>query len=240
MLGLILAAGKGTRLQEIGKNIPKALLPLGKKTCFEHIIIGMKNAGITRVGIVIGHLGEQIIEKYGKGDSLGVEITYLKQDLNTYGTARAVQLAENLAASERLLVSYGDIIVDPDNYKAIVQLANETQSTISSVNFIDDPSAGAAVYLNAKGYVERIIEKPVKGESTTNWNNAGIYAFQPIIFDYIRGLSKSQRGEYELTEAVRQMVVDEVPIKAHKITGYWRDIGRPEDLLAIQKLFENK
>lgn len=240
MIGLILAAGKGTRLQEMSKSIPKTLLPIGKTTCLEHIILGMKGAGIQRVGIVIGHLGEQIEEKYGDGATLGVDITYLKQDLSMYGTGRAVQLAETLAAGERLLVSYGDIFIDPINYKSMVALASETNATISSVNYIDDPTHGAAVYINAEGYVQKIIEKPPAGESDTNWNNAGIYVFQPIIFDYLRKLGKSQRGEYELTEAVRQMVDAGVPVRAHKVTGYWQDIGRPEDLAAIREFFSKE
>lgn len=241
MIGLVLAAGKGTRLQELGKNIPKALLPIGKTTtCLEHIIIGMRDAGIKRVGVVIGHLGEQIEERYGRGESLGVELTYLKQDLSMYGTGRAVLLGEELAAGEGVFVSYGDIIIDPVNYKKMVDLAKETKATVSSVNYIDDPTHGAAVYVNPEGYVEKIIEKPPKGQSTTNWNNAGVYVFQPIIFDYLRGLGKSQRGEYELTEAVRQMVEAGVPIRAHEITGYWRDVGRPEDLVAIRELLAEK
>lgn len=239
MLGLILAAGKGTRLQEVGKNIPKALLPIGNKTCLEHIILGMKDAGVTRFGVVIGHLGEMIVKEYGSGDALGVEITYLKQDLSMYGTGRAVQLAEDLAGSEPLLVSYGDIIIDPANYKAMVQLANLKQHNVSSVNWIEDPSAGAAVYLSPEGFLEKIVEKPPAGQSTTNWNNAGVYVFQPLIFDYLRGLEQSARGEYELTEAVRQMVMAGVPVRAHKITGYWRDVGRPEDLVAINELLSN-
>lgn len=238
MLGVILAAGKGTRLREIGKDVPKALLPLGKKTCLEHIILGMKDAGVSRFGVVIGHLGELIEEKYGTGETLGVEITYLKQDLSMYGTGRAVQLAEDLAAGEPIFVSYGDIIIDPANYKKMLNLAKATKTTVSSVNWIDDPTLGAAVYLNSEGYIEKIIEKPPAGQSTTNWNNAGVYVFQPLIFDYLRNLVQSQRGEYELTEAVRQMVAAGVPVRAHQISGYWRDIGRPEDVKAVTALLE--
>lgn len=236
MLGVILAAGKGTRLKELGKKIPKALLPVGKKTCLEHIILGMKGAGVHRFGIVIGHLGEMIEEKYRTGKSLGVEITYLKQDLSMYGTGRAVQLAEDLAAGKTVMVSYGDILIDPVNYKAMVELAAAEQVSISSVNWMDDPTLGAAVYFDHQGYVEKIIEKPPKGASTTNWNNAGVYVFQPLIFDYLRNLGQSQRGEYELTEAVRQMVAAGVPVRTHQISGYWRDIGSPEDVAAIQEL----
>ena len=236
MIGLILAAGKGTRLQALGQNLPKALLPIGKKTCLEHIILGMKDAGIRRFGVVIGHLGEKIEERYGSGQSLGVEITYLKQDLSMYGTGRAVLLGRELAGGEPAMVSYGHIIIDPANYKAMADLARRDQTSVSSVNWMDDPTAGAAVYFSEEGYMEKIIEKPPAGTSASNWNNSGVYVFQPVIFDYLANLSKSPRGEYELTAAVLQMVRDGVPVKVHKITGFWQDIGTPEDLAAVQRL----
>lgn len=238
MLGVILAAGKGTRLQEIGKNLPKALLPIGEKTCLEHIILGMKDAGIQRFAVVIGHLGEMIEKRYGRGEALGVQIHYLKQDLSVYGTGRAVLLARELAGAEPLMVSYGDILIEPSNYKAMVELALREKTSVSSANWIDDPTAGAAVYFSEDGYLEKLVEKPPKGTSTTNWNNAGVYVFQPLIFDYLAKLRKSPRGEYELSEAVRQMVVSGVPVKAHKISGFWQDIGTPEDVAAIRHLLE--
>jgi NDP-sugar pyrophosphorylase family protein len=239
VLGVILAAGKGTRLKELGKNVPKALLPIGNKTCLEHIITGMKGAGVDRVGVVIGHLGEMIEEQYGSGESLGVEITYLKQDLSMYGTGRALLLARDLAGDEPLMVSYGDILIEASNYKAMVTLARQEQTSVSSVNWMDDPTAGAAVYFGDDGFLERIIEKPPKGTSTTNWNNAGVYVFQPLIFDYLANLGKSERGEYDLTEAVRQMVTAGAVVKVHQITGFWKDIGTPEDVAAIRHLLED-
>ncbi|HKM42590.1 MAG TPA: nucleotidyltransferase family protein [Limnochordia bacterium] len=238
MLGVILAAGKGTRLKELGKNLPKALLPIGEKTCLEHIILGMKGAGIRRIAVVIGHLGEMIEERYGQGESLGVEINYLEQDLSIYGTGRAVLLAKELAGKDPLMVSYGDILIESSNYKTMVELARQEQTSVSSANWIEDPTAGAAVYFSKEGLLEKIVEKPPKGTSTTNWNNAGVYVFQPLVFDYLAKLSKSPRGEYELSEAVRQMMVSGVPIKVHKITGFWQDIGTPEDVAAIRHLLE--
>lgn len=239
MIGVVLAAGRGTRLKEIGKMMPKALLKVGNKTCLEHIILGMKDAGITRFGVVIGHLGEMIEERFGDGEGLGVEITYLRQDLSQYGTGRAVQLAEGLADGGPLMVSYGDIIVDPVNYQAMLNLSQQGAYTVNSINWVDDPTHGAAVYLREDGTVKKIIEKPPAGQSTTNWNNAGVYVYQPILFDYLRKIEQSQRGEYELTEALRQMVEDGIPVRSHKISGYWRDIGRPEDLEAINKLLNS-
>ena len=236
MLGVVLAAGKGTRLQSLGKTIPKVLLEVGGKTCLEHIVLGMKEAGITRFGIVIGHLGEQIRERYGSGEKLGVEITYLTQDLSVYGTARASMLARDLAGGEPIMLSYGDIIIHPGNYRALLERSEGGKYPTNTVNWVDDPYAGAAVYLRPDDTVERIIEKPPQGTSTTHWNNAGVYVYPPFIFDYIDRIQPSPRGEYELSSALRLMIDDGLEVRSHRIFGYWRDIGRPEDLEAINAL----
>ena len=75
--------------------------------------------------------------------------------------------------------------------------------------------------------MERLVEKPPPGTSQTNWNNGGVYIFLPQVFHYLKNLRPSPRGEYELSAAVAQMAADGVPIKAHRITGFWRDIGAP-------------
>jgi len=240
MLGVILAAGKGTRLKSLGKNIPKALMEVGGKTCLEHIISGMKGAGITRFGIVIGHLGEQIQERFGSGAELGVELNYLVQDLSVYGTARAAMLARDLAGDEPVMISYGDIIIHPGNYPALRARSEDGKYPTNSVNWVDDPYAGAAVYLRPDDTVEKIIEKPPQGTSTTNWNNAGVYVYPPFLFDYLERIDKSPRGEYELSNVLRLMIEDGLEVRSHRIFGYWRDIGRPEDLEAINALLEQE
>ena len=227
MRGVILAAGKGTRLGALGAKVPKALLPVGKKPCLEHIILGMREAGVDRLAVVIGHLGELIQARYQDGSSLGVQITYLQQDLARYGTGAALLQAEQFVQGEPFFVSYGDIAIAPENYRAMAQLFNEHGTMVSSINWMDDPTHGAAVYLGAGGFVERLVEKPPPGTSQTNWNNGGGYIFLPQVFHYLKNLRPSPRGEYELSAAVAQMAADGVPIKAHRITGFWRDIGAP-------------
>jgi dTDP-glucose pyrophosphorylase len=149
-------------------------------------------------------------------------------------------LTEELAAGEPIMLSYGDIVIHPDNYKALYDRSEGGKHPTNSVNWVDDPYAGAAVYLSADDTIERIVEKPPKGTATTNWNNAGVYVYPPILFDYLRKIEQSPRGEYELTEALRQMVEDGVEVRSHKIFGYWRDIGRPEDLEAINALLADE
>jgi dTDP-glucose pyrophosphorylase len=99
-----------------------------------------------------------------------------------------------------------------------------------AVKEVEDPYRGAAVYADAERRVSRIVEKPPRGESTTHWNSAGIYAFRPSIFEELRQAPKSPRGEYELTSAVAQFIEKGKLLRILPIEGDWRDIGRPEDL----------
>lgn len=227
MRGVILAAGRGTRLGALGAVMPKALLPVDGRPCLEQIILGMKAAGVERFAVVIGHLGDLIRERYGTGSSLGVELTYLEQDLRSYGTGAAVLLAEEFTAGGPFFLSYGDIAIHPENYREMAELYRQYKTMISAANWVEDPALGAAVYLDEGGFLTRLVEKPPRGTSQTNWNNAGVYIFLPQVFSYLKQLTPSARGEYELTAAVAQMAAEGVPIKVHRITGFWQDVGSP-------------
>ena len=106
MRGEILAAGKGTRLGALGAKVPIALLPVGKKPCMEHINLGKREAGVDRMAVVIGHLGELIQARYQDGSYLGVQITYLQKDQARYGTGAALLQAEQFVQGDPSFVSY--------------------------------------------------------------------------------------------------------------------------------------
>ena len=193
---------------------------MGGKTCLEHIVLGMKEAGITRFGIVIGHLGEQIRERYGSGEKLGVEITYLTQDLSVYGTARAAMLARDLAGGEPIMLSYGDIIIHPGNYRALLERSEGGKYPTNTVNWVDDPYAGAAVYLRPDDTVERIIEnRPRAHRQPTGTMPACMCT--PVHLRLHRPHPTITRGEYELSSALRLMIDDGLEVRSHRssVTG---------------------
>ena len=94
---------------------------------------------------------------------------------------------------------------------------------------VDDPYRGGAVYVR-NGRVARIVEKPPKGTSTTNFLSAGVYVFSNRIFDALAKLEPSARGEYDLTDAISEAVRDGKLVRCFAVPGFWRDVGRPEDL----------
>jgi dTDP-glucose pyrophosphorylase len=100
---------------------------------------------------------------------------------------------------------------------------------VIAVKRVDDPYQGGAVYVDGDR-VTKIVEKAPQGTSTTNWINGGIYVFKASIFPELDKLELSPRGEYELTDAVHSIVNSGRFVAWRPIEGYWRDVGRPEDL----------
>lgn len=216
---------------------PKPLLPLQGIPILEHILRGMRDGGIQRFVIVTGYLADRIEAYFGNGDRLGVRIDYRRQPEPT-GTAAALQLARDIVEREPFALSWGDILVEPETYARLT--ANYRERPVAglvAVNEVDDPWRGAAVYFDGDRRIHEIVEKPPRGSSTTRWNNAGIFALAPIVFQYIEHLPRSERGEFELPQAFAAMLADGHEFRALPVEGFWSDLGTPEDLLAAEHGF---
>lgn len=235
MNALLLAAGRGTRMGSLTASTPKPLLRLQGRPIIEHILLGMKDAGIRRAVIVTGYLGEQIEAHLGHGGPLGLRIEYRRQD-RPAGTAKALLLARDALGDDPFMLSWGDIVVDAHVYGALRQRFESAPcDAVLCVNPTDDPWRGAAVTVEDDGRVSSLVEKPPQGTARTGWNNAGIFVFTKLIFDYAERLSPSERGEYELPQAVAAMIADGLTVRAHPITGFWSDLGTPRDLEAAEE-----
>jgi len=187
--------------------------------------------------VVTGYLGDVIERALGSGERFGVQLAYCRQT-QANGTAHALLLAEPLVGPEPCLVSWGDILVPRSFYREFVDTFARTPCDAQlAVNEIDDPWRGAAVYVEDGWRVVRLEEKPPRGTSTTRWNNAGIHLLTPLAFGYARNVAASPRGEYELPQALAQMVHDCCPVRAVPVRGPWSDVGTPEDLAAANQLF---
>jgi len=230
MKAVILAAGKGTRMKEITKSIPKPMVDIKGKPMLEHIITFIKNAGINELGIVVGYKKSIIQEYFRDGSQIGVSITYIDQKEQN-GTGTALHHAKNFISRESLFFTFGDVITPQENYKGMISYY-ETQKCefLLALNTVDDPYRGGAVYIDEDNNIVRIVEKPPKGTSTTNLNNAGLMIFSPDIFDYTAKLKISPRGEYELTDIFNMIHKDGKLIKGYKLSGYWKDVGTSEDI----------
>ena len=240
---ILLAAGRGTRLGDLTAKAPKPMLEIAGAPLISHIVSALARASLTRFVVVTGYLSEQI-EDWAKtfaDENSAIQINTVRQaKLN--GTGGALLSARKPVAGEAsFLIGFGDILMDRANYARFVDDArNEDCDLTLAVNRVKDPYRGAAVYVNESMRVERIVEKPEPGTSSTNWNNAGLFATGPIIFDYVERLTPSPRGEIELPGAIAQMINDGRVVRAIDIRGFWSDIGTPQDLEIARTRFKRK
>src|SRR5262245_30093667 len=154
--GVILAAGRGTRMGKLTADRPKPLLTVRGQSLIERIVRGFAAAGITRAAIVTGYRGEQIEAALGDGRSFGMELAYCRQE-RAEGTARALLLAQPLIEPGPFALSWGDVLVPPSFYGEIVgAFAAEPSAVRLAVNAIDDPWRGAAVYVDASWRVTKL------------------------------------------------------------------------------------
>ena len=223
MRAFILAAGEGTRMWPLTDNRPKPLLPLGNKPILMHILDAVVEAGIDKIGILIGYGGQKIVDEIGR-EYRGAKIDYVRQE-EMRGTGDAVLHAEGFP-DEKFLVINGDLYFQGDVIKRVIK----EESAVVGVYREDASSYGLLI---GDGYLEEIREK-VPGSS--GLINAGIYVFGREIFDYLKRVNLSPRGEIELTDAINMMAKErEVRIVRHE--GWWMDIGYPWHLLDATKIY---
>ena len=230
---VILAAGRGTRMGELTKDIPKPMLPVGPKPLLEHLLDTLRAVGIQQAGIVIGYRGELIEQHFAR---YPMPISWFRQsELN--GTAPAVALARDFIGSDPFLLVFGDIWCEANDYRGLINVLNEAPDieAVLGVRWVDDPWRGAAVYVDDDECVTQILEKPPKGTSGTHWNSAGMYVFRPSIMQEIDRVPLSPRGEYEIASAIEQLIQRPCAVRYYAISGRWLDVGRPEDLNALSK-----
>lgn len=222
MKAVVLAAGNGTRMGPLTENRPKAMLPIINKPLLEHIILGLKIAGIKDLCIVVGYCKEKIIEYFGNGSNLGVNIEYIEQKKQN-GTAGAILVARNYI-NERFLVINGDTLIDG---KDIERLCNTKGDAVLTAKNVGHPEQYGVLYVR-EDKIEKIIEKPK--ESTSNLANVGVYIFDHSIFDVIDNTGLSKRGELEITDSIQSMIDSGKELR-YIIIERWQDIGFPWHML---------
>jgi dTDP-glucose pyrophosphorylase len=199
-----------------------------------HIIEGLKAAGVGDFLVIVGWHAAVVRDFFGDGTGLGVQISYATQVVQD-GTGRVVELARDFVGNDSFILSYGDILVEAENYQRLVALPNETEAIVS-VKRDEDCSKGGAVFVNERFELTDLREKPKPGEPTSCWYNAGIYAFRPGIFEFTSRLEPSPRGEYELTDAIRELALSGKKVQALELRGMWADVRDPEILAQLNDM----
>jgi UDP-N-acetylglucosamine diphosphorylase / glucose-1-phosphate thymidylyltransferase / UDP-N-acetylgalactosamine diphosphorylase / glucosamine-1-phosphate N-acetyltransferase / galactosamine-1-phosphate N-acetyltransferase len=232
-MAVVLAAGRGTRMRELTADFPKPMIEVRGKPVLQRILEGLRDAGVRRFIIVVGYHAEAVRNFFGNGERHKVDITYATQTVQD-GTGRVVNLARNFTGESPFILSYGDILISQENYQRIVDLPDDCEAVVT-ITRGEDVSKGGAVFVNEQMELVDLREKPKPGEPTSPWYNAGLYAFRPGIFKFISKLKPSPRGEYELTDAIRDLAHSGNKVQALELTGEWADVRDPEILAKLNR-----
>jgi UDP-N-acetylglucosamine diphosphorylase/glucosamine-1-phosphate N-acetyltransferase len=233
MKAVILTAGEGTRMRPLTLTRPKTMLPVGGKPILQYNVEALQDAGITEILLVVGYKEEMVKTHFGDGTELGVKISYITQE-ERLGTAHAIGYAREFADNQFIVLN-GDIIIDPDLIKDLIdKYHNRSAHSMMVLTEVEDPSSFGVVELNGDK-VKRIVEKPKPGEAPSNLINTGIYIFNNSIFSCIDKTPKSPRGEYEITDSLEIQVSEGKNVVGLSSDKKWIDIGRPWELLDINE-----
>ncbi len=231
MKAVLLAAGEGQRLLPITSTRPKHLIKIAGKPILQFCLDAVKKAGITEAIIVTHYMSDKIKAYFGDGSSQGLKITYVEQK-EILGTGNAASVAEPYVEGEFVLI-YGDLLFAQDAVKQAVDLYKKAKpDAVMAVVPVDKPESYGIIEFSEGKKVKRIVEKPETGKAPSNLANAGVYVFSTEVFEKLRHVKKSVRGEWELTDALTMLSSEGKTVLAAELAkDDWFDVGRPWDLL---------
>jgi NDP-mannose synthase len=217
MEAVILAGGKGTRLQPYTSDIPKPLVPIGERPVIEILLGQLKKAGVTRVHMAVNHLAHLVMAVLGDGKGLGLEIRYAVEESPLSTVAPIARIAD---LPEQFLVANGDIITDLD-VAALYRFHEEHRPLVTVATFQRSEKIDFGV-LTADGHgrVTGFQEKP----SLNCLVSMGIYVFSRDVLALV-----PKDGPFGFDDLMLKLLAEKHPVCSYRHEGYWLDIGRPGD-----------
>jgi glucose-1-phosphate thymidylyltransferase len=238
MKGVILAGGLGKRLYPLTKITNKHLLPIYNKPMIYYPIETLIDAGIKDILIVTGgnHAGE-FLRLLGNGRQFGLKhINYTYQE-GEGGIAQALGLAKHFADNEKIVVILGDNIIEKNIKKAVEDLRKQPKGAKILVKKVPDPERFGVVEFDKKQQISGIVEKPKSPKS--DYIVTGIYMYDSQVFDVIKKLKPSKRGELEITD-VNNWYLKKRELTYNVLNGWWTDSGTFDSLLRANTLVSKK
>lgn len=224
---VVLCGGEGTRMRPLTLTLPKPMLPVGYKPMLEHTIGFFKEEGVYHFIFAIGYLGEMIVKYFGDGSRLGVNIEYSSEE-NALGTGGALKNLEKHVTSMFIAVN-GDVLFRRLEIRDILRFHKERGGIGTMVLWhAENTQRYGFVESTNKGRIEEFIEKP--RDPAPGWINAGLYVFEPQIFKYIPA-----RKSVSLEADVFPVLVAEEKLFGYRHSGYWADVGMPQDYAKVNR-----
>jgi glucose-1-phosphate thymidylyltransferase len=229
---LVLAGGRGTRLRPITHTSAKQLVPIANKPILFYGLEAIRDAGIIDVGIVVGDTRREIEEAVGDGSAFGLKVAYIWQEA-PLGLAHAVKIAADYVGKEPFVMYLGDNLI----MGGITDFVSEFQKNRPNAQIllarVDNPGDFGVAELSG-GAVVALEEKPKQPK--TNLALVGVYMFDASVFDAVAAIKPSWRKELEITDAIQHLIDTGKDVRAHEVTGWWKDTGKLEDILEANRM----
>jgi glucose-1-phosphate thymidylyltransferase len=228
MKGVILAGGLGTRLMPLTRITNKHLLPVYDQPMIYYPLQCLVNAGIREVLLVTGgnHAGD-FLQLLGNGKEMGLKELHYTYQVGEGGIADALRLAEDFADGGKIVVVLGDNIIEKDIRAGVANFFSQPRGARIYLKEVADPQRFGVVAYDDDGRIADIIEKPA--DPPSNHAVIGIYMYDAQVFDFIRGLKPSDRGELEITD-VNNFYLRQGTLESDLLDGWWTDAGTFESL----------
>lgn len=234
MKGVILHGGAGTRLRPLTFSGPKQLIPIANKPVSQYVLEDLRDAGIRDIAIVLGDVYPELVTNYyGDGSKFGVRITYIYQG-KPLGIAHAVGLCEGFVGDDKFVVYLGDNLLQNGIRKYAEEFEEGDYDAYILLKEVEDPTRFGVAKFDERGRLIGLVEKP--REPPSKYALVGVYFFKPVVFDIIKGLRPSWRGELEITDALQVMLDRGYRVGYSFVEGWWLDTGKKDDILYANAL----
>lgn len=227
MKGVILTGGLGTRLHPLTHVTNKHLLPVYDKPMIYHALNFFVASGIRDILIVCGgNSASDFLRVLGNGESFGLRCLHYRYQSEPRGIADALGLAEEWAGIDPITVLLGDNIFENTCKDAVDEFEANPVGAVIFGTRVEHPEHYGVIMQNAAGKVTKIIEKPKKPKS--NLIATGLYMYDNTVWDFIKDLTPSARGELEITD-VNNHYLEKGHLRMVELQGYWADCGENLD-----------
>ena len=227
MKGVILAAGKGTRLYPITRHIAKPLLPIAGRITLDYAFEQLKAMGCHEICVVVGENEPAIREALGDGSEYEISLSYVRQT-DPHGLAHAVGFAKDFVDGDDFVLYLGDAVYDRSLKPFGDQFKSSGCANLNLVMWVEDPRRFGVANVTGD-QITKLVEKPQNPES--NYAMAGMYIFGRQIWDVLPTLKPSARGEYEITDAIQTLIDQGQDVRAGVYEGAWFDTGTLDSFL---------
>ncbi len=232
MKALVLSGGHGTRLRPLTYSQQKQLIPVANKPVLFYAIEDVIEAGAEEVGIIVGPNKEQVIEAV-KSVDWDVPVEFIYQG-DPKGLAHAILVAEEFLSDDDFVMYLGDNILKEGIVNHAKKFRELNPDSLILLTQVDEPQRFGVAELDDRGKVVRLVEKPKHPPS--NYALVGIYFFKPVIVEACKNIKPSWRNELEITDAIQWLIDNGYRVEASVVEGWWKDTGKPEDILEANRL----